>query len=481
MDYISTRGGAGIASAEAIVRGLAADGGLYLPEELPRADWDFKERLPYKDIAHKILRLYLSDFSDEEIRFCVDAAYDDKFDTPDFVNLQSLKNDKYILELFHGNTSAFKDMALSILPHLLTTALKKTGEERNVAILAATSGDTGKAALAGFADVSKTKVIVFYPKDGITEIQKRQMTTQEGSNVYVFGIDGNFDDAQKGVKGIFEDKDLLDAIGKQSYIVSSANSINIGRLIPQIVYYFYAYSRISGAEGMNVSVPTGNFGNILAAYIAKRMGLPIKKLIVSSNRNNVLTDFFNTGIYETKRDFFVTNSPSMDIIVSSNLERLLYFAQGNTSEIMSSLRETGRFETKLRFDDFYADFGTEVETLETIAAVYNEQNYLMDTHTAVAYNAQEKYAKKTGDETPVVIAGTASPYKFPRAIAEAIGIPMDGKSDFELLKDISKKTNTPIPNNLKNLDKKPELHSSTIKNAEMEKSVLASIEDTKWK
>jgi threonine synthase len=478
MYYLSTRGAERITSAEAIVRGLATDGGLYLPSEIPEIDWCLKEQLSYKEIAFRVLRAFLTDFNSEEIRSCIDAAYDDKFDAPDFAPLVPLKNDRYILELFHGKTSAFKDMALSILPHLLTTALKKTGENRDAAILAATSGDTGKAALAGFSDVPKTKVVVFYPKDGITEIQKRQMTTQEGGNVYVFGIDGNFDDAQRGVKNAFASKKLLGEIGGR-YILSSANSINIGRLIPQIVYYFYAYSRIAGAGEINVSVPTGNFGNVLAAYMAKSMGLPVKKLIVASNKNHVLTDFFRTGVYDANRKFFVTNSPSMDILVSSNLERLLYLKLGDATGLMASLKKSGRFEASFPADDFYADFASESETLKTIAAVYNEphneQRYLMDTHTAVAYLAHEKYLGCSDDKTPTVIASTASPYKFPRAIAEAIGIERNGKNDFELLEEISEKTQTKIPKNLRGLDKKMEPHKSTIKTNEIEKAIAESI------
>jgi threonine synthase len=481
--YKSTRGnGKTVKACEAIIKGIAGDGGLYVPEQFPKIEKSFDElkNMSYQELAFYIIKKYFDDFEDIELRACIEEAYDSKFEESSIAPLV-YKNDVYFLELYHGKTLAFKDMALSILPHLLKTAAKKMGIEKEIVILTATSGDTGKAALEGFDSVEGTKILVFYPKTGVSEIQKRQMTTQEGKNTFVVGIEGNFDDAQSGVKDIFGDKEFNEFLDKKGYMFSSANSINIGRLVPQIVYYVYSYvnllkhGKVKNGENINVVVPTGNFGNILAAYYAKIMGVPIGKFICASNENKVLTDFINTGIYDRKREFFVTNSPSMDILISSNLERFLYEISGRNEDLISMfmkrLKEEGRYEItedmKEKLKILYGGFASEKETLEAVKKVYESSNYIMDTHTAVAYDVYEKYKKNTGDNTITVIASTASPFKFPRSISEALNFSDDSSSEFDIVKAISNKFDIKIPNGIKGLDEKEIRHSTTCKKDEM--------------
>jgi len=405
--YKSTRGnGSKVKASEAILKGLADDGGLFMPDHIPVLEKNLSELagMTYQEIAYEVMKLYLTDFTEEELKNCINRAYDEKFDTKVIAPLAEAQG-TYYLELFHGSTIAFKDMALSILPHLLITSAKKNQIQNEIVILTATSGDTGKAALAGFADVEGTRIIVFYPKNGVSPIQEKQMITQKGENTFVVGIYGNFDDAQTGVKKIFGDKDLAAQMKEKGFQFSSANSINIGRLVPQIVYYVYAYvkllaeEKISEGEKINVVVPTGNFGNILAAYLAKNMGLPIAKLICASNDNKVLYDFFSTGIYDRNREFILTNSPSMDILISSNLERLIYRIAGNDAEknakLMSALSKNGRYEItedmKAKLEDFYGNYAQESETAATIKEIYEDCGYVIDTHTAVAANVYKKY------------------------------------------------------------------------------------------
>ena len=410
--YKSTRSsGTEVTASQAILKGLADDGGLYVPVSFPNLPVSVDELagLSYRETAYIIMKEFLSDFTEEELKKCIDSAYDDKFDTKEIAPLHKADG-AYFLELFHGATIAFKDMALSILPHLLTTAAKKNNVNNKIIILTATSGDTGKAALAGFADVEGTGIIVFYPKHGVSQVQERQMITQKGSNTYVVGIEGNFDDAQTGVKDMFNDRELAALMDEKGYQFSSANSINIGRLVPQIVYYVYSYGRlvndgeIKAGEPVNFVVPTGNFGNILAAYYAKKMGLPVGKLICASNENKVLFDFFKSGTYDRKREFILTSSPSMDILISSNLERLIYHIAGNdwakTKELMEMLAVEGSYsitdDMKRELDIFEGGYATENETAETIRRIYKQDGYVIDTHTAVAADVYDKY-KKGGD------------------------------------------------------------------------------------
>ncbi|MBD8926269.1 MAG: threonine synthase, partial [[Eubacterium] rectale] len=423
-------------ASQAILKGLADDGGLFVPESIPALDVSIEElsKMSYQETAYAVMKKFLTDFTEEELKNCIDRAYDSKFDTPQIAPLVNADG-AYYLELFHGSTIAFKDMALSILPHLLTTAAKKNNVKNDIVILTATSGDTGKAAMAGFADVEGTQIIVFYPKNGVSPIQEKQMLTQKGANTHVVGIHGNFDQAQSAVKKMFNDKDLEKVMDDAGYQFSSANSINIGRLVPQIVYYVYAYAKlyangdIAKDEKINVVVPTGNFGNILAAFYAKNMGLPIAKLICASNENKVLYDFFTTGEYNKNREFILTNSPSMDILISSNLERLIYRIAGNDAAknagLMKELSETGKYtvtpEMKEKLTDFYGNYTSEKETGEAIKKLYEDTGYVIDTHTAVAAGVYDKYKKETGDtKTKTVIASTASPFKFTRSVMEAI-------------------------------------------------------------
>ena len=441
MHYVSTRDSSRRRTAsQAIVEGLSRDGGLYLPESIPQltlADIRALARLSYPERAAKIMKLYLEEFSEEELLGFAQKAYGPaKFDTPAAAPVVQLADNTYIQELWHGPTCAFKDMALQMLPYLLTASLKKTGEEKTVCILVATSGDTGKAALEGFRDVDRTKILVFYPDGGVSEIQKLQMVTQEGRNVGVCAVRGNFDDAQTGVKRIFSDAQLRGTLASRGYFLSSANSINWGRVLPQIVYYVSSYCDLlaSGAikEGqtVNVCVPTGNFGNILSGFYAKKMGVPIGRLICASNENNVLTDFIRTGTYDRNRPFYQTASPSMDILISSNLERLLYLLSGSDEEVrgyMQALAETGRYTVSERVfravqAEFSCGFCTDAQGAQTIGKTFREKNYLLDTHTAVACTVLEGYRAETGDGTLTVVESTASPFKFCASVLDALGV-----------------------------------------------------------
>ena len=475
-----------VTASQAILKGLAPDGGLFVPESIPSFDKSLEElsKMSYKEVAYEVMKLMLDDFTEEELKACIDKAYDEKFDT-DVIAPLVKADGAYYLELFHGATIAFKDMALSILPHLLITSAKKNDVHNEIVILTATSGDTGKAALAGFADVKGTRIIVFYPKNGVSPIQEKQMVTQKGDNTYVIGIKGNFDDAQTGVKKIFGDKELEKEMAEAGFQFSSANSINIGRLVPQIVYYVYAYTRlladgeIKAGDKINAVVPTGNFGNILAAFYAKNMGLPINKLICASNENKVLYDFFTTGEYDRNREFVLTTSPSMDILISSNLERLIYRIAGHSakknSELMESLKNTGKYEItpemKAQLSDFYGNYATEAEDAATIKKLYEDTGYVIDTHTAVAATVYEKYKKETGDDTVTVIASTASPYKFTRSVMDAIDSKYDSMTDFELVDELSKISNVAVPQAIEDIRTAPVLHDTVCEVNEMSSSV----------
>ena len=481
--YNSTRSnGTPVKASEAILKGLSDDGGLFVPDRIPALDKSLKELsgLTYKEVAYEVMKLFLTDFTEEELKQCINNAYDSKFDTEVIAPLVEAEG-AYYLELFHGATIAFKDMALSILPHLLITSAKKNQVKNEIVILTATSGDTGKAALAGFAGVKGTKIIVFYPKHGVSPIQEKQMVTQKGDNTCVIGITGNFDDAQTCVKKLFGDKELAAEMDKAGYQFSSANSINIGRLVPQIVYYVYAYAqllkegRIADGEAINVVVPTGNFGNILAAFYAKNMGLPIKKLICASNDNKVLYDFFETGVYDRNREFVLTTSPSMDILISSNLERLIYRIAGNDAEknaaLMAALSGQGKYEItaemKEKLADFYGNYATEKETAATIKELYEETGYVIDTHTAVAATVYNKYKAQTKDEAKTVIASTASPFKFTRSVMEAIDEKYAAMDDFALVDELSKLANVKVPNAIEEIRTAPVLHDRVCDKEEM--------------
>ena len=470
-------------ASEAILKGLADDGGLFVPDSIPTLDVSVDElaKMSYQETAYEVMKLFLSDFTEEELKSCIEKAYDSKFDTPEIAPLVSADG-AYYLELFHGSTIAFKDMALSILPYLLTTSAKKNQVKNDIVILTATSGDTGKAALAGFADVPGTKIIVFYPKNGVSPIQEKQMVTQKGDNTFVVGIHGNFDQAQTGVKQMFNDKNLAKQLSDAGFQFSSANSINIGRLVPQVVYYVYAYAKlyangvIAKDEKINVVVPTGNFGNILAAFYAKNMGVPIAKLICASNENKVLFDFFRTGTYDRNRDFILTSSPSMDILISSNLERLIYRIAGNdaakNAELMKSLSTTGKYEItpemKALLDDFYGNYTSEQETAEVIADLYEKTGYIIDTHTAVAAGVYHKYKAETKDtETKTVIASTASPFKFTRSVMDAIDKKYDSMSDFELVDELSRIGNVAVPQAIEDIRSAAVLHDTVCEVDEM--------------
>lgn len=485
--YNSTRNnGIRVRASEAILKGISEDGGLFVPDHVPALDKSLKELagMTYQEVAYEVMKLYLTDFTEEELKNCIGRAYDSKFDTESIAPLVSADK-AYYLELFHGATIAFKDMALSILPHLMTTAAKKNNVTNEIVILTATSGDTGKAALAGFAGVEGTRIIVFYPKNGVSPIQEKQMVTQKGDNTYVVGIHGNFDDAQTGVKCIFADKELAKKMDGQGYQFSSANSINIGRLVPQIVYYVYAYAtllaeeKITEGENINVVVPTGNFGNILAAFYAKNMGLPIDKLICASNDNKVLYDFFRTGVYDRNREFVLTSSPSMDILISSNLERLIYkIAESDgdkTAQLMKALGGDGKYEItgpmRALLADFYGNYASEQETAATIKALYEETGYVIDTHTAVAACVYGKYKEETKDETPTVIASTASPFKFTRSVMNAIDEKYDRMSDFELVDELSALANVAVPEAIEEIKSAPVIHDYICDKEAMQKTV----------
>ena len=475
-----------VTASQAILYGLAKESGLYVPSFIPKMDVSLEDlsKMSYQETAYEVLKLFLTDFTEEELKYCINSAYDKKFDCPEIAPIVKKDGANY-LELFHGSTIAFKDMALSILPYLLTTSAKKNNVKNEIVILTATSGDTGKAALAGFADVPGTKIIVFYPKNGVSPIQEKQMVTQRGANTHVIGITGNFDDAQTGVKKMFSDAAFGEILAQAGYQFSSANSINIGRLVPQIAYYVYAYGKLvqngelTCGEPMNVVVPTGNFGNILAAYYAKLMGMPIAKLICASNDNKVLYDFFETGRYDRNREFVLTTSPSMDILISSNLERLIYKIAGESGEankaFMKSLSETGIYEIteemKAQLDDFWGGYATEAETAEVIKEVYDKAGYIIDTHTAVAAKVYKKYVAETGDTTPVVIASTASPYKFTRSVMNAIDPAYDEKGDFELVDELSRLSGVKVPQAIEDIRTAPVLHKTVCETEDMRAEV----------
>lgn len=484
MLYVSTRNvEEKVTASQAVLKGLAEQGGLFVPEKIPSLDVTVEALadMTYQETAYEVMKLFLTDYTEEELKKCIENAYDEKFDTNEIASLVKAQDVSY-LELFHGATIAFKDMALSILPHLLITAARKNHVTNDIVILTATSGDTGKAALAGFAGVEGTKIIVFYPKDGVSPIQQKQMVTQKGDNTFVVGINGNFDQAQTGVKQMFSDPALAKEMAAAGYQFSSANSINIGRLVPQIVYYVYAYAKmvksgeIKDGEKMNVVVPTGNFGNILAAFYAKNMGLPIGKLICASNENKVLYDFFATGTYDKNREFILTSSPSMDILISSNLERLIYRIAGDSAvkncELMKSLQENGKYmiteDMKAQLADFYGNYASEEETASVIREIYEETGYIIDTHTAVAAAVYKKYQKESGDNTKAVIASTASPYKFTRSVMTAIDHKYESRPDFELVDELEKLSKVRVPQAIEDIRTAPVLHKTICEVGEME-------------
>lgn len=477
-----------VTASQAILKGLAEDGGLFVPVSIPKLPVSLGElkNMNYQETAYAVMKEFLTDFTEEELRNCITKAYDSKFDTEDIAPLAKA-HDAYFLELYHGATIAFKDMALSILPHLLTTSAKKNQVKNEIVILTATSGDTGKAALAGFANVEGTKIIVFYPKNGVSKVQELQMVTQKGDNTSVIAIHGNFDNAQSGVKAMFENKKLAKELDQAGYQFSSANSINIGRLVPQIVYYVYAYGKllqngeIEEGEEINVVVPTGNFGNILAAYYAKNMGLPIAKLICASNENKVLYDFFQTGTYDKNREFILTTSPSMDILISSNLERLIYQIAGGYAkkdqELMNDLKSKGVYaiteEMKKNLADFEAGYATEEQVKQTIHDLYTDTGYVIDTHTAVAASVYNEYRKNTGDTAKTVIASTASPYKFARSVMTAIDASYDAMEEFELIDELHKVSQMDIPNAIEEIRNAEIRHTTECDIDQMEASVKA--------
>lgn len=490
--YKSTRNSEETATpSQAILKGLAENGGLFVPDHIPalNVDLDALAKMTYQEVAYEVMSRMLTDFTEEELKYCINSAYDKKFDT-DVIAPVVKKAGAYYLELFHGSTIAFKDMALSILPYLLVTSAKKNHIQNDIVILTATSGDTGKAALAGFADVPGTKIIVFYPKNGVSPIQEKQMVTQKGDNTSVVGIIGNFDDAQTGVKNMFNDKELAKAMDKKGYQFSSANSINIGRLVPQMVYYVYAYTRlvkdgqIKAGDKMNVVVPTGNFGNILAAYYAKEMGLPIAKFICASNENKVLFDFFETGVYDRNREFILTTSPSMDILISSNLERLIYKIAGDNAEknaqFMQALTSVGKYEItedmRKKLSEFAGGYASEEECAQTIKKMYEQEGYIMDTHTAVAAAVYDKYVAATKDDTPTIIASTASPYKFTRSVMESIDVQYASQGDFELVDELNKLSGVKIPQAIEDIRSAAVLHDTVCDKSEMEAVVRKILE-----
>lgn len=487
MHFISTRGcSEKIKGSKAIVNGLCSDGGLYVPTEFPNLEYKLNEfiKLSYNELCLEILKLFLDDFTDDELKLCINKAYNDNFDAKLIAPTKKVNN-YYFLELYHGPTCAFKDMALTLIPHLLEKSLKKNNIKEEVVILTATSGDTGKAALEGFKDLDQIKIIVFFPEDGVSNIQKLQMRTQEGNNTYVVSINGNFDDAQSGVKDIFSDEEFNELLLKNNYILSSANSINIGRLLPQVVYYFYSYlnlvkdKHIKLGDKINYVVPTGNFGNILAAYYAKLMGLPVNKLICASNENNVLYDFFHTGKYDKNRDLYLTTSPSMDILISSNLERLLFEVTNRdcskVNSLINNLNNKGFYEIddniKLNLNSFHGECATESEVKENISKVYKENNYLIDTHTCVAYTAYKKYIKNNSEDIATVIVSTASPYKFSKDVLSSLDKNIENLDEFLILENLSLKTNTNIPLPIKNLKTAKILHNRNCEKYELKKEI----------
>ncbi len=481
-----------VSASPGILHGLASDGGLFVPDFIDKLDLsasDFKGKT-YGQMAHVIFSAFLADFDQKQIDQAVTAAYySGQFDGQEPVTLRQV-GAVYFLELFHGPTCAFKDMALTILPHLMVESMKNVNNQKQIMILTATSGDTGKAALEGFADVDNISIIVFYPKDGVSTIQEKQMLIQRGQNTAVIGVEGNFDDTQNGVKALLNDQAIGAQLEASNFIFSSANSINIGRLLPQIVYYFYSYydllerKEIGPGEAINFVVPTGNFGNILAGYYAKSLGLPIHKLICASNSNHVLTDFLNTGRYDRNRDFHKTISPSMDILISSNLERLLYHLYDQDApaiaSLMADLQTSGAYtvsEAVLeKMDLFYGGFADEAQTKEAIRSTYDDYAYLIDPHTAVANHVYDDYQKATGDPTKTIILSTASPFKFGRAVYESIFGPSD-LDDYAILDQLAEKTKTPIPGPLKGLDRQKNRHQLQCQNDQMPEAVIAFVKD----
>lgn len=485
--YKSTRGDKSIvSSSKAIVKGIAEDGGLFVPISMPKLSCELEDliNLNYRELAYEILKLFLTDFTEEELRYCINSAYDEKFDTTVIAPIVKAQ-DNYFLELFHGPTLAFKDMALTILPYLLKTSAKKLNIEKEIVILTATSGDTGKAALEGFANIDGIRIIVYFPQNGVSEVQKRQMITQEGSNTYVVGIEGNFDDAQSGVKNIFSDEEFSSKLAEKGFMFSSANSINIGRLVPQVVYYFYAYSQMCKAgdikvgDKINFVVPTGNFGNILAGFYAKELGLPVGKLICASNENKVLYDFMETGTYNKMRDFLLTMSPSMDILISSNLERLLFTLTGEDTnkvkELMDSLNTEGMYsisdDMKSKLEGFVGGYASEDKTATAIKNVFENTGYLMDTHTAVAYSVLKEYKDLSKDERKTVIVSTASPYKFTSNVMKALDSKFEGIDEFDLMEEMEVLSKVDIPDPIKDLNEKPILHKTVCSKDEMKEQV----------
>lgn len=487
LSYKSTRNkDVGVSATTGILQGISKEGGLFVPSKIPQIDFTLDEMgaFDYQEMAYRVMRLFFEDMKEEDLKACIRSAYDKKFDTEIIAPLAVTAGGNF-LELFHGPTLAFKDMALSILPYLMTTSKKYQNEEREIVILTATSGDTGKAALEGFANVPGTRIIVFFPEEGVSDIQKRQMTTQEGNNTLVVGIRGNFDDAQTGVKHIFTDQEYEKVLGEGGFVFSSANSINIGRLVPQVVYYFYGYAQmvkagqVCSGEPMNVVVPTGNFGNILSAYYAKQMGLPIGKLICASNKNKVLVDFFNDGVYNRNREFHVTNSPSMDILISSNLERLLYHISDEgteqVEELMDKLKRGGEYAItegmKKNLKDFFGGYADDERTAQVIKEVYEAYGYLMDTHTAVAYAVYEDYKKVTADTTPSMIVSTASPYKFTGSVMGALDEKYTWQDDFSLLKEMEEILQSDMPISMKGIETRQVLHKVVCHKDEMKEIV----------
>lgn len=495
MFYKSTRDSSTkVDSATAISQGISAEGGLFLPSEIPSITLDeikAMANMSYADRAFNVFKKYLTDFTDAEIHYCTDNAYNTKnFDTENISEIAHLFDGTYMLELWHGPTCAFKDMALQILPYFLTTSIKKLNVDKKVVILVATSGDTGKAALEGFKDVEGTQIMVFYPEDGVSPMQKRQMTTQEGNNVGVCAIKGNFDDCQNGVKAIFTNNEVKEKLSNGGYMFSSANSINWGRLVPQIVYYVSAYAslvadnQIELGEKINIVVPTGNFGNILAGYYAKKMGVPIDKLICASNVNKVLTDFINTGIYDRNREFYATCSPSMDILISSNLERLLYLVTGQDDALIrdwfGQLATTGKYEVNdtvksVLKNEFFGGFCDDTDTKKTIKDIYDKYGYTCDTHTAVAVKVYQDYKAQTGDTTKTIIASTASPYKFSASVLEAIDGKVDNIDEYDMVSILNERSNMPIPKSLAELKDKERRFKGSIEKTDMKSFVLESL------
>ena len=492
MMYKSSRGYSEQYSfSDAVLTGIAPDGGLFVPVEFPKFSADDLNRfcnMNYCELASEIFSAFADDFTKEELDTCVKNAYADGSFPEEPTPLSVLSNTLSVLELWHGPTSAFKDMALQILPEFMSVAIKKSKKHNKIAILTATSGDTGKAALAGFKDAENVKILVFYPAEGVSEMQKTQMITQEGSNLSVIAVRGNFDDAQTGVKNIFGDKEFAELLKERGYTLSSANSINIGRLLPQVVYYYYAYfalvrnGKLNLGDKINFAVPTGNFGNILACYYAAKTGLPVNRIVCATNDNNVVSDFLTTGVYSSNRPFILTISPAMDILISSNLERLLYDVSGEDSELVSRLQQdlkaNGVYSVDKELSDtigeyFWSSTSNQNECRKTIQSIHQEFNYLVDPHTAVGIDVYDKYVISTGDTTPAVAVSTASPFKFNKTVAESLfgEESVADKDEFKILEELSEKTGWEIPVPLRDLDKKPVLHKRICNVSDMKNEV----------